>query len=123
MCAIAIRAGQTGWAPAPAVPARHGIERLIRALCERRGYEIVGERPLRANSASTPRAASRLGRVSEDPDARFFLQRVPDYADGRAPLVFIPLSLANVAVGLARLVLRGRSVTDRLSPRRAAAAE
>ncbi len=93
-------------------PNRHGatpehIEEVIRAMGKARGMVTVEGDPWRHKSLGRPKAAEALKEAAslrDDPDAAFYVQRNPGYADADATalLVYMPLDLADIARGFAR---------------------
>ncbi len=83
------------------------IEAVVHAFGVRRKYVPVGEGPWVVSSGATPRNASRMRRINGDPEARFYTELNPRYADCEALVVWIPLGPVNIVGGLWRL-LRGR---------------
>jgi hypothetical protein len=59
------------------------------------------------HSRAIPRDPSRLRRLNRDPDARFYTELNPRYAEGESLMVWIPLDVVNTVRGLSR-VLRMR---------------
>ena len=55
-----------------------------------------------------PHDASRLRRLDDDPDVRFYKELNPRFADGNSVLAWVPLNTPNIVGGLVRL-LRARS--------------
>jgi hypothetical protein len=93
-------------------PSRHcetpaEIESVVRAFTARRKYVAVGEGPWVVKSGARPRNAARMRRIISDPEARFYTELNPHYAERNALVVWIPLGPRNIVGGLLRL-LRGR---------------
>lgn len=86
------------------------IEALVTALSAQwhRWYYIpVGESPWVVRSRATPHDGSRMHRLEQDPDVRFYTELNPRFAAGEALVVWTPLDAANIAGGFWRL-LRAR---------------
>ncbi|GAB91713.1 hypothetical protein [Gordonia rhizosphera] len=83
------------------------VEALVRIVGQRWGYVPVTDGPWVVSSVATPHEPSRLRRLDSDPDARFYLRMNPRFAEGDALVVWTPLSAANIAGGIFRL-LRGK---------------
>lgn len=56
-----------------------------------------------------PHNPSRLRRLETDPNARFYMEVNPNWANGESVLTWIPLTVANIAGGFFRLVRAGLS--------------
>ncbi|OSC39872.1 hypothetical protein B8W66_15360 [Mycobacterium decipiens] len=82
------------------------IDALARAASARRRYVPVGENPWIVRTVAIPRDASQLRFLGHDPDARFFTELAPTYAEGEALLIWLPLDLANIAGGFVGLLRR-----------------
>jgi hypothetical protein len=85
------------------------VESLVRAYCGRWHYEPVGENAWIQRSPAMPHNPSRLRRLETDPYARFYMELNPNWASGESLLTWIPLTVANIAGGLLRLVRSGLS--------------
>ncbi|WP_198966582.1 hypothetical protein [Mycobacterium shottsii] len=82
------------------------VEALVDELSARRGYVQVGEHPWVVRSAAIPRGASRLRRIGQHPEVRFYTEINPRFAEGQALLTWIPLDAVNIVRGLLRAVRR-----------------
>jgi hypothetical protein len=91
--------------PGPDAPTPAAIERLRDVLIERFGYEPVPDRPWITRGFARPPADFRLRRTS-NPYVRFFLDRNPDFMEGHALTVVVPLDARNVASLAVRLIRR-----------------
>lgn len=83
------------------------IETLAMMVSDRRRYEPVDADAWIVRSDAVPLDVSRLQRISDDPDVRFYTAMVPRYGEGEAMVVWVPLDLINILAGLLRL-LRSR---------------
>ncbi len=83
------------------------VEALVRAFSVRRQYVPVGEDAWLVRSGATPLDASRLRRLEHNPEARFYVEHNPRFAEGESLLVWIPLDAANLVGGFVRM-LRAR---------------
>lgn len=83
------------------------IEAVVRAFSVRRHYVPVSANSWVVRSGATPRNASRLRHINDDPEVRFYTELNPRYADSEALVVWIPLGPRNIIGGLSRL-LRAR---------------
>ncbi len=100
------------------------VESLLRLVSARRHYIPVGDTPWIVRSGAAPLDASRLSRIERDPEARFFLDRNPRFAQGEALLVWIPADAANILRGGFRLLcarmVRSSRLVNACFPRRKA---
>ncbi len=94
--------------PSPQHSTPAEVEEIVRVLSVRRRYVAVGDNPWVVRSAATPRDASRLRRLENDPHARFYTELNPRFAQGQALLTWIPLDAANIIAGVVR-TLKARS--------------
>ncbi|MFL0181626.1 hypothetical protein [Mycobacterium sp. SMC-15] len=86
-----------------------GVEALVGALIARWQYHPVAQDSWVVRSIATPHTVSRLRRIADDPETRFYLRLNPRFADGESLVVFIPLNTANIVGGLFRATCaRGR---------------
>jgi len=85
------------------------IEALVRALNARRRYVAIGSDPWIVRSIGRPHDPSRLRRLGNDPDVRFYTELNPRFAEGESLLAWTPLDLANIAGGFVR-TLRAQSI-------------
>ncbi len=85
------------------------VEALVRALMTRWQYKPVAQDSWVVRSVATPHNVSRLRRITDDPETRFYLRLNPRFADGESLVVFVPLTVANIVGGLFRATCaRGR---------------
>lgn len=94
--------------PRAATPAE--IDAIFRAVHARRGYETVGDSPWVVRSIAVPTQPGRLRHLRGDPLVDYYVRQNPNFAQGDALLVWIPLDLANVVGAALRLgwrTLRG----------------
>ena len=113
-----------GGAPPPELAA------AVKAVCDARGLEPVEGDLWRVRSFVRPDHPERLRRSAQlrrCPDARFFDARNPDWADPERPtalLLWVPLDLQDIAIGLQRtmqhVARRGAPVLPFRTPLRAA---
>ncbi|MBI2698422.1 hypothetical protein [Mycobacterium gordonae] len=80
------------------------VERLAMAASRRRHYEPIGADPWVVRSDAVPLDVSRMQKLRGDPHVRFFTAMAPRYTEGEAVVVWIPLDVANILVGVLRLV-------------------
>jgi hypothetical protein len=80
------------------------VESLVRTYCAQWSYEPAGENPWIQRSPAMPHNPSRLRLRAQDPDARFYMEINPNWANGEAVLTWIPLTVANITGGFFRLV-------------------
>ncbi|MFV8750911.1 hypothetical protein ACNOYE_10215 [Nannocystaceae bacterium ST9] len=78
------------------------VEAWMRAAVEARGFEFV--RPGVVAVRLRARDPARLGQAftDDDPDAAYYLERNPSWADHEALVVWVPLDLVNVLASLPR---------------------
>jgi hypothetical protein len=93
--------------PSRSNPIPASVEALVRGLSARWKYAAVNEGSWIVRSVATPCDPSRLSRLESDPNARFYTEVNPRFAEGESLLVWIPLDMANIAGGLFR-ALRAR---------------
>lgn len=74
------------------------------AASRRRHYEPIGADPWVVRSDAVPLDVSRMQKLRGDPHVRFFTAMAPRYTEGEAVVVWIPLDVANILVGVLRLV-------------------
>jgi hypothetical protein len=93
-------------------PTRRGpvppeIEGLVREAARVRGLALDPERWL-VRGLGAPRHPERLRRAKtlrDDPDARFYLEQNPGFADGTALLLWVPLTFRNICGAMVRRLL------------------
>jgi hypothetical protein len=76
------------------------VEALVRELSVRRRYVPIGGNPWVVTEDTSLRVPSRLGRLEDNPLARFYIQLNPRFAEGESLLTWIPLDAANIAAGI-----------------------
>lgn len=98
----------------PSRPERSGeappeVLDIIGELTRARGWAQVGDDPCVFQSPFVPRAADWLASSSlrEDPDAAYFLDRVPGWSRGHALMIWVPLRPWDLA-GAAKRRFLGR---------------
>jgi hypothetical protein len=82
------------------------VEAVVRALIAHRQYVQVGDSPWVVRS-HTPHDPSRLRRLQDDADVRFYFELNPGFAEGESLLVWMGLDTADIAGGFIR-ALRAR---------------
>lgn len=89
-------------APVPAV-----VGALMRRTAELRGLTFMDEDRWLVRGAGAPKHPDRLRgskTLASDPDARFYLDQNPSFADGTGMLIWIPLDLANLCGAFMRFL-------------------
>jgi hypothetical protein len=84
------------------------VEALVCAISAQRQYVPAGENPWVMRTPAKPHDSSRLRRLDDDPDVRFYNELNPLFAEGNSVLTWIPLTARNIVGGLFR-ALRARS--------------
>jgi len=78
------------------------IEALVRALGARRCYVPLSESPWVVRALGMPHDVSRLRRLDNDPDVRFYAELNPRFAEGESLVVWVHGGLTDIASGFVR---------------------
>ncbi|MBL9102671.1 MAG: hypothetical protein JNL82_17125 [Myxococcales bacterium] len=106
-------AGMPRFWPARGRATPTSVRALARAAVDRRGLRFVDEEAWLIRGLGAVRDPERLhasASLRGDPDAQFYRERNPGFADGMGMVIWVPLDLRNILGALARLVGLGRRV-------------
>lgn len=78
------------------------VETLVRALSVRWRYDPVGESPWIVQAGSIPHDTTRLCRLDDDADVRFYLELNPRFAEGESLVVWTHANLLDIVIGFVR---------------------
>ncbi len=80
------------------------VDNLVQSIGEGRHYVRTNADSWVVRSDAIPRDASRMSKLDDHPDVRFYSRINPRFCEGDALLVWIPLNAANIVGGLYRQV-------------------
>ncbi|QLL10245.1 hypothetical protein H0P51_15170 [Mycobacterium vicinigordonae] len=90
--------------PSPTRSTPPDVEALVRKFSAGRDYIPVNDDPWIVRSDAVPHDVSRMRRLDGHPNVQFYRERNPNYTDGEALLVWIPLNMATIAGGIHRQI-------------------